>query len=97
VSQCLEAAIGGASWAIGHFDYCPSQYDPATGYGLDYSAAYEATVTASLANMLGGAVATFPFVIDTSRQRGAGGGRQVACRRIQEAEAHERADGEGDA
>ncbi|HZL20490.1 MAG TPA: glycoside hydrolase family 6 protein [Polyangia bacterium] len=67
VSQCMEAAIGGASWALGHFDYCPSQYDPATGYGLDYSAAYEATVTASLASMLNGAVATLPFVIDTSR------------------------------
>jgi endoglucanase len=67
VSQCLEAAIGGASWALGHFDYCPSQYNLATNYGLDYSAAYEATVTASLANMLNGAAPTMPFVIDTSR------------------------------
>jgi len=67
VSQCMEAATAGASWAIGHFDYWPSQYNPATNYGLDYSPAFEATVTASLANMLGGAVATFPFVVDTSR------------------------------
>jgi endoglucanase len=67
VSQCMEAAIGGASWALGHFDFCPSQYNPDTGFALDYSAAYEATVTASLANMLNGAVATMPFVVDTSR------------------------------
>jgi endoglucanase len=67
VSQCLAAATVGASWAIGHFDFCPSQYNPNTNFTLDYSAAYEATVTASLVNMLDGAVATLPFVIDTSR------------------------------
>jgi endoglucanase len=68
VSQCIEAATAGASWAIGHFDYCPSQYDPATNYTtVNYTPAFEATVTASLVNMLGGAVATMPFVIDTSR------------------------------
>jgi endoglucanase len=67
VSECMEAAIGGASWALGNFESCPSQYNPATGFGLDYSAAYEATVTAGLAGMLGGAVATLPFVIDTGR------------------------------
>ena len=68
VSQCLEAATGGASWALGHFDYCPSQYDPATNYAtVNYTPAFEATVTAGLANMLDGAVATVPFVIDTSR------------------------------
>jgi endoglucanase len=68
VSQCLEAATAGASWAIGHFDYCPSQYDPATNYTtVNYTPAFEATVTASLVNMLNGAVPTMPFVIDTSR------------------------------
>jgi endoglucanase len=68
VSQCIEAATAGASWAIGHFDFCPSQYDPATNYTtVNYTPAFEATVTSSLANMLGGAVATMPFVIDTSR------------------------------
>jgi endoglucanase len=68
VSQCLAAATAGASWALGHFDYCPSQYDPATNYAtVNYTPAFEATVTASLANMLNGAVATMPFVIDTGR------------------------------
>jgi endoglucanase len=68
VSECLEAATAGASWAIGHFDYCPSQYDPATNYTtVNYTPAFEATVTAGLVNMLGGAVPTTPFVIDTSR------------------------------
>jgi len=68
VSQCLAAATVGASWAIGHFDYCPSQYDPATNYTtVNYTPAFEATVTASLANMLNGAAATLPFVIDTGR------------------------------
>jgi endoglucanase len=68
VSQCLAAATVGASWAIGHFDYCPSQYDPATNYTtVNYTPTFEATVTAGLANMLNGASATMPFVIDTSR------------------------------
>jgi endoglucanase len=67
VSDCITAATAGASWAAGHFDWCPSQYNPATGYGLDYSPEYAATVTASLQNMLGGASPTTNFVIDTSR------------------------------
>jgi len=68
VSQCIEAATAGASWALGHFDFCPSQYDPATNYTtVNYTPAFEASVTASLVNMLDGAVATMPFVIDTSR------------------------------
>jgi len=68
VSQCLAATTVGASWAIGHFESCPSQYDPATNYTtVNYTPAFEATVTASLANMLNGAAATLPFVIDTSR------------------------------
>jgi endoglucanase len=68
VSDCIAAATAGASWAIGHFDYCPSQYDPATNYTtVNYTPAFEAGVTASLAGMLGTAVATTRFVIDTSR------------------------------
>ena len=67
VSACITAATAGAPWAAGHFDWCPSQYNPATNYGLDYSAEYAATVTAGLENMMGGAVATTHFVIDTSR------------------------------
>jgi endoglucanase len=67
VSDCLTAATAGASWAAGHFDWCPSQYNPATNYTVDYSAAYAATVTAGLLNMMGGAAATTGFVIDTGR------------------------------
>jgi endoglucanase len=67
VSDCITAATAGAPWAAGHFDWCPSQYNPATNYSIDYSAAYAATVTAALENMMGGAAATTHFVIDTSR------------------------------
>jgi endoglucanase len=67
VSDCITAATAGAPWAAGHFDWCPSQYDPALNYAVDYSAAYEATVTAGLQNMMGGAAATTHFVIDTGR------------------------------
>jgi len=67
VSQCLTAATAGAPWAAGHFEWCPSQYNAATGFTVDYSDAYAATVTAGLASMLGGAVATTKFVIDTGR------------------------------
>ncbi len=67
VSECITAATAGASWAAGHFDWCPSQYDASNNYALNYSPDYAATVTASLQNMLGGATATTGFVIDTSR------------------------------
>jgi endoglucanase len=67
VSDCITAALAGAPWAAGHFDWCPSQYDAALGYALNYSPEYAAGVTASLANMMGGAAATTHFVIDTSR------------------------------
>ncbi|MES1207000.1 MAG: glycoside hydrolase family 6 protein [Pseudomonadota bacterium] len=68
VSQCLAAGTAGVSWAIGHFEYCPSQYDPATNYtAVNYTPAFEATVTAGLESMLNGAAATLPFVIDTGR------------------------------
>ncbi|MFL5307668.1 MAG: glycoside hydrolase family 6 protein [Polyangia bacterium] len=67
VSDCITAATAGASWAAGHFDWCPSQYDASNNYALNYSPGYAATVTASLQNMLGGATPTTGFVIDTSR------------------------------
>jgi endoglucanase len=67
VSACIKAATGGADWALGHFDWCPSQYNAALGYALDYSPEYAATVTEGLANMLGGAEPTAGFVLDTSR------------------------------
>jgi endoglucanase len=67
ISDCIAAALGGAPWAIGHFDYCPSQYNPDTGYSIDYSPAYAATVTSQFQNMLAGASPATHFVIDTSR------------------------------
>lgn len=67
VSCCIAAATEGADWARGHFDWCPSQYNPETGYGLDYSPEYAATVTAALGDMLGEAEPSTGFVIDTSR------------------------------
>jgi endoglucanase len=67
VSSCIAAGTVGADWARGHFDWCPSQYNAALDYQVDYSPEYAATVTAGLAGMLGEAVATTPFVIDTSR------------------------------
>src|SRR6266498_1660210 len=66
VSDCITAATGGADWAAGHFDWCPSQYDPALNYAVNYAPEYAATVTAGLLNMMGGAAATTHFVIDTS-------------------------------
>jgi len=66
VSSCYTAATAGADWARGHFDWCPSQYNQATG-SLDYSPEYAATVTAALGDMLGGALPTASFVIDTGR------------------------------
>jgi len=67
VSDCITAATAGADWAAGHFDWCPSQYDPALGYAVNYAPEYAATVTAGLVNMMGGAVASTHFVMDTSR------------------------------
>jgi endoglucanase len=67
VSDCITAATAGAFWAAGHFDWCPSQYDPSNNYALNYSADYAATVTANLQNMMGGAAATTHFLVDTSR------------------------------
>jgi endoglucanase len=68
VSDCITAATAGAPWAAGHFDWCASQYDPATNYStVNFSPDFAASVTASLANMMGGATATTRFVIDTSR------------------------------
>lgn len=52
---------------MGHFDYCPSQYNQDLNYAVDYSPAYAATVTSNLQNMMGGAAATTHFIVDTSR------------------------------
>ena len=69
VSMCTAFATdpeeGG--WRLGNFSWCASQYNPDTGYALDYSPAYAATVTAQIQGLMGTSVATLPFVIDTSR------------------------------
>jgi len=73
VSDALAAPSGAPSWAFDssgnfHFDWLPSQYDPATNYtAVNYSPAYAATVTAGIQSFMGSAVATTHFVIDTGR------------------------------
>ena len=69
VSMCTAFATdpeeGG--WRLGHFGWCASQYNPATGFTLDYSPEYAASVTAQIQGLMGTSLATLPFVIDTSR------------------------------
>jgi endoglucanase len=72
VSMALAAPSGAPAWAFDdsghfHFDWLPSQYDPAQGYAINYDPAYAATVTAGLQAFMGDAVATIPFIIDTGR------------------------------
>jgi len=69
VSMCTAFATNpdDNGWRLGNFSYCASQYNPATGYSLDYTPEYVATVTAQIQGMMGNAVASLPFVIDTSR------------------------------
>ncbi len=54
-------------WRLGNFGWCASQYNPAADYALDYSPDYAASVTAQIQDMMGSAVATLPFVVDTAR------------------------------
>ncbi|MES1173144.1 MAG: glycoside hydrolase family 6 protein [Myxococcales bacterium] len=69
VSMCTAFATdpeeGG--WRLGNFGWCASQYNPDTGFSLDYSPEYAATVTAQIQGLMGTSVASLPFVIDTSR------------------------------
>jgi endoglucanase len=73
VSMAIAAPSGAPSWAFDssgnfHFDWLPSQYDPATNFTqVNYSPDYEATVTAGIQSFIGSAVATTHFVIDTGR------------------------------
>jgi endoglucanase len=73
VSAAIAAPSGAPSWAFDadgnfHFDWLPSQYDPATNYTkVNYSPDFVATVTAGIQGFMGSAVATTHFVIDTSR------------------------------
>lgn len=76
VSMCLAAGTPGVGpdWmrdpATGapHFDWCPSQYDPATGYTeVNYTPEFAASVTAGIEGLLNGASAQVKFVLDTGR------------------------------
>jgi endoglucanase len=73
VSDAIAAPSGAPTWAFDasgnfHFDWLPSQYDPATNYTqINYSPDYAATVTAGIQSFMGSAVATTHFIIDTSR------------------------------
>ncbi len=73
VSDAIAAPSGAPSWAFDaagnfHFDWLPSQYDPATNYTqVNYRPDYAATVTAGIQSFMGSAVATTHFVIDTGR------------------------------
>jgi len=74
ISLALATATSAQSWAYDangnfHYDWLPSQYDPATNYTtVNYSADYAATVTAGIQGFQATAVAgSIPFVIDTSR------------------------------
>jgi endoglucanase len=81
VSMCLAAGTPGIGpdWmqnpdtGVPHFDWCPGQYDPATGYTtVNFTPEYAAAVTAGLEGLLAGASPQVKFVIDTSRNgRGA--------------------------
>jgi endoglucanase len=61
VSTCIAQSAANSWWNPG---WCPSQYNPATSYGLDYSPEYVASVNLAIA---GYAAPTTHFVIDTSR------------------------------
>jgi endoglucanase len=72
VSMALAAPSGAPAWAFDgngnfHFDWLPSQYDPAQGYAINYRPEHAAAVTAGIQALMGAAVAEIPFVIDTGR------------------------------
>lgn len=76
VSMCLAAGTPGvgpdwmrdATTGAPHFDWCPGQYDPATNYTkVNYTPEFEATITAGIEGLMGGASAQVRFVLDTSR------------------------------
>lgn len=76
VSMCLAAGTPGvgpdwmrdAATGAPHFDWCPSQYDPATGYTqVNYTPEFAAGITAGIEGLMGGASAQVQFVLDTGR------------------------------
>ena len=76
VSMCVAAGTPGlgpdwmrdATTGAPHFDWCPSQYDPATNYtDVNYTPEFAATVTSGIEGLMGGASPRLKFVLDTSR------------------------------
>jgi endoglucanase len=76
VSMCLAAGTPGvgpdwmrdATTGVPHFDWCPSQYDPATNYTqVNYTPEFAATITAGIEGLMAGASAQVKFVLDTGR------------------------------
>jgi len=72
VSSAIAAPSGAPAWAFDdsgnfHFDWLPSQYDPALNYAINYSPEHVASVNADLQVFMGSAVASKSFVIDTGR------------------------------
>ena len=69
ISMCTAFATNPeeGGWRLGNFGWCASQYNPDTGYTVDYSPEYAASVTAQIQGLMGTAVASLPFVIDTAR------------------------------
>jgi endoglucanase len=69
ISMCTAFATNAdeGGWRLGNFGWCASQYNPATNYTVDYTPDYVASVTAQIQGLMGNAVATLPFVVDTSR------------------------------
>jgi endoglucanase len=68
VSMCTAFATNPeeGGWRLGNFGWCASQYNPATGL-VDYSPDYRASVTDQIRGLMGSALASLPFVIDTGR------------------------------
>ena len=69
ISMCTAFATNPeeGGWRLGNFGWCASQYNPATDYGLVYTPEYAASVTAQIQGLMGNALASLPFVIDTGR------------------------------
>jgi endoglucanase len=69
VSMCTAFATNpeDGGWRLGNFSWCASQYNPEREFALDFSPEYRASVTEQLTDLMGGATASLPFVLDTGR------------------------------
>ena len=69
ISKCIAFATNPAEggWRLGNYGWCPSQYNPATNFTVDYSPDYVASVDAQLDGLRGDATPTTRFIVDTSR------------------------------